>query len=131
MTESAPADLLARDVPELDLGASIIDDVHFTDHLCVVALGIDLDGTKHPLAVVDGSTENTTLVCGLMMGLRDRGLDTTRPILAVLAGAKALSAAVTEVFDHPLIQRCQPRHATHRAGTACRRRNCRIRLQHS
>ena len=73
----------------------------------MVALGIDIDGTKHPLAVVEGSTENTTLVKGLLVGLRDRGLDTTKPILAVLDGAKALKAAVQEVFDHPVIARCQ------------------------
>ena len=58
-------------------------------------------------ALVEGSTENTTLVRGLLVGLRDRGLDVTRPILAVLDGAKALSAAVKEVFDHPVIGRCQ------------------------
>ena len=58
--------------------------------LCVVALGIDIDGVKHPLALVEGSTENTTLVRGLLVGLRERGLDVTRPILAVLDGAKAL-----------------------------------------
>ena len=40
-------------------------------------------------------------------GLRDRGLDTTRPILVVIDGAKALRRAVTAVFDHPVIQRCQ------------------------
>jgi len=39
--------------------------------------------------------------------LRDRGLDTTRPILVVIDGAKALRRAVTDVFDHPVIQRCQ------------------------
>ena len=43
---------------------------------------------KHPLAPIEGSTENTTLVRGLLVGLRDRGLDVTRPILAVLDGAK-------------------------------------------
>jgi transposase-like protein len=107
MTETALADLLAADLSGLDLVAIMIDGVHFADHLCVVALGIGLDGTKHPLAVVEGSTENTTLVRGLLVGLRDRGLDVTRPILAVLDGAKALSAAVKEVFDHPVIGRCQ------------------------
>lgn len=107
LTETALADLLAGDLSHLDLVAVMIDGVHFADHLCVVALGIDLDGTKHPLAVVEGSTENTTLVRGLLVGLRDRGLDTTRPILAVLDGAKALAAAVTEVFDKPVIGRCQ------------------------
>ena len=107
MTETALTDLLAKDLSGLDLVAVMIDGVHFADHLCVVALGIDIDGVKHPLAVVEGSTENTTLVKGLLVGLRERGLDTTRPILAVLDGAKALTAAVKEVFDQPVIGRCQ------------------------
>jgi transposase-like protein len=107
MTETALADLLGKDLSCLDLVALMIDGVHFADHLCVVALGIDIDGTKHPLAVVEGSTENTTLVRALLVGLRERGLDVTKPILAVLDGAKALAAAVNDVFDHPVIQRCQ------------------------
>jgi putative transposase len=107
MTETALADLLAADLSGLDLVAIMIDGVHFADHLCVVALGIGIDGVKHPLAVVEGSTENTTLVRGLLVGLRERGLDVTTPILAVLDGAKALSAAVREVFDSPVIGRCQ------------------------
>jgi transposase-like protein len=107
MTESALADLLAADLSGLDLVALMIDGVRFAEHLCVVALGIDIDGTKHPLAVVEGSTENTTLVRGLLVGLRERGLDTTRPVLAVLDGARALAAAVREVFDQPVIGRCQ------------------------
>ncbi len=107
LTEHALADLLAADLSSVDLVALMIDGVHFADHLCVVALGIDIDGVKHPLAVVEGSTENTTLVRGLLVGLRERGLDTTLPILAVLDGAKALAAAVKEVFDHPVIARCQ------------------------
>lgn len=107
MTEHALGDLLAADLSGLDLVALMIDGVHFADHLCVVALGVDIDGVKHPLALVEGSTENTTLVRGLLVGLRERGLDVTRPILAVLDGAKALAAAVKEVFDHPVIGRCQ------------------------
>jgi putative transposase len=107
MTETALADLLAADLTGLDLVAIMIDGVHFADHLCVVALGIDIDGAKHPLALVEGSTENTTLVRSLLAGLRDRGLDVNQPILAVLDGAKALAAAVKEVFDHPVIARCQ------------------------
>jgi transposase-like protein len=107
MTETALTDLMAADLSGLDLVAIMIDGVHFADHLCVVALGIGIDGTKHPLAVVNGSTENTTVVRGLLVGLRNRGLDVTQPILAVLDGAKALSAAVKEVFDHPVIGRCQ------------------------
>jgi hypothetical protein len=107
MTETALADLLAADLSGLDLVAIMVDGVHFADHLCVVALGIDITGVKHPLALIEGSTENTTLVRALMVDLRERGLDVTRPILAVLDGSKALRRAVLEVFDHPVIARCQ------------------------
>jgi putative transposase len=106
-TETALADLLAQPLGDLDLVALMLDGVHFGEHVCVVALGIGIDGTKHPLALVEGDTENTTVVTDLLVGLRDRGLDTTRPILVVIDGAKALRAAVTRVFDHPVIARCQ------------------------
>jgi putative transposase len=106
-TETALAELMSRRLDDLDLVAFMVDGVHFGEHTCVVALGIGIDGTKHPLAVEEGSTENATLVTGLVTGLRDRGLDVTKPILAVLDGAKALSRAVKDVFDKPLIQRCQ------------------------
>jgi putative transposase len=106
-TETALADLLAAPLPDLDLVALMIDGVHFGEHVCVVALGIGIDGTKYPLALVEGDTENTTVVTDLLTGLRSRGLDVTRPILVVIDGAKALRAAVTRVFDHPVIARCQ------------------------
>ena len=106
-TETALADLMNRRLDGLDLVALMVDGVHFGEHTCVVALGIGIDGIKHPLAVEEGSTENATLVTDLITGLRERGLDVTRPILAVLDGAKALSRAVKDVFDKPLIQRCQ------------------------
>jgi putative transposase len=106
-TETALAELMARRLDDLDLVALMIDGVHFGEHTCIVALGIGIDGTKHPLAVEEGSTENATLATDLITGLRDRGLDVTRPILAVLDGAKALTRAVKDVFDQPLIQRCQ------------------------
>src|SRR2546423_6725188 len=98
---------MTRRLDDLDLVALMIDGVHFGEHTCVVALGIGIDGTKHPLAVEEGSTENATLVTDLITGLRARGLDVTKPILAVLDGAKALSRAVKDVFDQPLVQRCQ------------------------
>jgi len=106
-TETALAELLAADLSELDLVALLIDGVHFGDHLCVVALGISIDGTKYPLGLAEGSTENTAVVTDLLTGLRDRGLDTTRPMFVGIDGGKALRAAVTRVFTHPVIQRCQ------------------------
>ncbi len=56
----------------------------------VGALGVTADGTKMPLGVVEGSTENATVVRGLISGLRDRGLDADEGVLFVLDGAKAL-----------------------------------------
>jgi putative transposase len=106
-TETALAELMARRLDGLDLVAFMVDGVHFGEHTCVVALGIDIDGVKHPLAVEEGSTENATVVTDLITGLRDRGLDVTKPVLAVLDGAKALASAVKAVFDKPVIQRCQ------------------------
>jgi putative transposase len=106
-TETALTELMNADLSTLDLVVLMVDGVHFAEHTCVVALGIGVDGTKHPLALVEGSTENATLVRELLVGLRERGLDVTRPILAVLDGSRALSRAVRDVFDQPIIQRCQ------------------------
>ena len=107
MTETALAELLSRDLSGLDLVALMIDGVHFAESCCVVALGIGIDGVKHPLALVEGSTENATLVTGLLVDLRERGLDVTRPMLVCLDGSKALRKAVLDVLERPVIQRCQ------------------------
>jgi putative transposase len=107
MTETALAELLSRDLSGLDLVALMIDGVHFAESCCVVALGIDIDGVKHPLALMEGSTENATLVTDLLVDLRERGLDVTRPMLVCLDGSKALRKAVLDVLDRPVIQRCQ------------------------
>jgi putative transposase len=107
MTETALAELLAADLSGLDLVALMIDGVHFAQTCVIVALGIGIDGTKHPLALVEGATENATVVTELPVGLRERGLDVTRPILVGIDGSKALRKAVLDVLDHPVIQRCQ------------------------
>jgi transposase-like protein len=106
-TQTALAELLSVDLSGLDLVALMVDGVHFGEHTCVVALGIGIDGTKHPLSLVEGSTENATPVTDLIVGLRERGLDVTRLILVVLDGSKALRRAVLDVFDRPVIDRCQ------------------------
>jgi putative transposase len=113
-TEKALTELMAADLSAVDLVALMIDGVRFAEHTCIVALGISGDGTKVPLGVVEGSTENTTTVTDLLVGLRDRGLDVTRPVLVVIDGAKALAAGVRAVFDQPVIQRCQLHYAEQR-----------------
>ena len=81
MTETALAELLSQDLSGLDLVALMIDGVHFAESCCVVGLGVGIDGVKHPLALVEGSTENATLVTDLLVDLRRRGLNVTRPML--------------------------------------------------
>jgi len=106
-TERALAELLASDLSGLDLVALMVDGIRVAERTCVVALGITIDGTKVPLGLAEGATENTTVVTDLLVGLRDRRLEVTRPILVVIDGAKALRRAVGDVFDHPVVQRCQ------------------------
>jgi putative transposase len=65
------------------------------------------DGTKLPVGLWDGSTENTTVVRSLLADLVERGLRFEDGLLVVIDGAKALAAAVREVFGaKALVQRC-------------------------
>jgi putative transposase len=85
-----------------------VDGFDFAGHTMVGALGVTADGTKVPLGVVEGSTENASVVRHLIAGLRDRGLDASEGVLFVLDGAKALSKAVRDVFgNHAVIARCR------------------------
>ncbi len=60
-TETALDELLTAPLGELNLVALMIDGVHLGEHLYVVALGIGVDGTKHPLGL-GGRVEPGSLV---------------------------------------------------------------------
>jgi putative transposase len=114
-TETALAQLLCRDLSGLNIKVLMIDGEHVTDRCVVVALAIGADGTKVPVGLWDGSTENKTVVTALLADLVARGLDATDGLLVVLDGAKALSAAVKGVFGaQALIQRCTLHYAEQR-----------------
>jgi len=88
--------------------AIFIDGKEFAGEMMIVALGITAKGQKQVLGLRQGGTENAEVVTSLLANLVERGLDSSRPTLFVLDGAKALSAAVKRVFGkHALIQRCQ------------------------
>lgn len=106
-TGVALEELLSKDLSGLDLVALFVDGFGFGEHLMVGALGVDANGDKHPLGVIEGATENATVVADLLGDLQSRGLDTAAPILVVIDGSKALSAAVKRVFRRPAIQRCR------------------------
>jgi putative transposase len=106
-TKTALAELLARDLTALDIKVLMVDGEHLAEHCCVVALAITADGTKVPVGLWEGSTENKTVVTHLLADLVGRGLDAEDGLLVVIDGAKALSAAVTAVFGaNAAIQRC-------------------------
>jgi transposase-like protein len=106
-TRTALAELLSRDLSTLDVKVLMVDGEHLADRCCVVALAITADGTKVPVGLWDGATENKTVVRALLADLVSRGLDASDGLLLVLDGAKALSAAVREVFGAAaVIQRC-------------------------
>ena len=85
-----------------------IDGQRFGEHLIISAVGVDSEGKKHILGLGAGATENAAAVRGLLTHLRDQGLPTDRKYLFVIDGAKALQAAIDEVFgvDQP-VQRCR------------------------
>ena len=97
-TKKALADLLARDLTELDAAVLMIDGVDFAGFTCVVALIVTADGTKVPVGLRLGDTENKILVKALLADLVDRGLDYSGGLLVVVDGAKALATAVRAVF---------------------------------
>ena len=107
-TRTALAELLAADLSGLDTKVLMIDGVHIGDHCMVVALGIGADGTKTPLGLWEGATENTAVVKSLLADLVERGLSAEHGLPAVVDGGKALSAGLRRVFGNKvLIQRCQ------------------------
>jgi transposase-like protein len=106
-TETALAELLARDLTGLDIKVLMLDGEHLNVCCVVVALAIGADGTKVPVGLWDGATENKTVVRSLLADLVERGLNADDGLLVVIDGAKALAAGVREVFGaKALVQRC-------------------------
>lgn len=102
------AELCARPLDQTRWPIVMLDGVHLGEHLLVVALGVTDDGTKVPLGVAEGSTENAAVCTRLVANLADRGLDASRGVLFVIDGSKALAKAIRAAFGpKALIQRCR------------------------
>jgi len=102
-------DWLGADLSALDIMVVQIDGIHITEHLVLVAaIGIDSEGVKHPLGLIEGATEHGAVVQALIDNLVERGLDPAVPRLFIIDGSKALSKAIRRSFGrHTPIQRCQ------------------------
>ena len=91
-----------------DILVIYIDGQRFGSHHILSAVGIDVEGKKHILGIEPGATENAAAVKRLLTHLRDQGLPTDRKYLFVIDGAKALRAAIEEVFGvGQEVQRCR------------------------
>ena len=100
---------MASDLSKLDLLIIQIDGVHIEEDLMLLAaVGIDGDGGKHPLGVIEGATENAAVAQALLDNLVGRGLDPKACRLFIIDGAKALTKAIRNTFGRNTpIQRCQ------------------------
>ena len=106
-TKKALDELMSRDLGELEPVVVMIDGTDFAGECVVAAMAVTADGTKVPVGLRLGDTENTTVVADLLADLVDRGLDVTAGVLVVIDGGKALAAGVRRVFgEHAIIQRC-------------------------
>jgi transposase-like protein len=106
-TTKALGELMARNLADLDVAVLMIDGLDVAGQCVVVALVITADGTKVPVGLWLGDTENKTVVTALLADLVARDLDTSSGVLCVIDGAKALAAGVKKVFgDAAQVQRC-------------------------
>jgi transposase-like protein len=99
---------LATPLDALDIRIVLIDGIHFRDHIILLAVGVDAQGTKHVLALREGTTENATVCKALLADVRQRGLDLDRPTLFIIDGGTGLRKAIRETSGAlGVVQRCQ------------------------
>jgi len=111
MIEASEAEvevLLSRRFDDLKLVVIYVDGMAFGDHVMIGAVGVDVEGHKHVLAIREGATENATIVKELLEDLVARGVNPDHKRLFVIDGSKALRTAIHAVFgsQHP-VQRCR------------------------
>jgi len=95
--------LEGRDFPVILLDGTVLG-----DHVLLVAMGIEADGSKRVLGVVEGSSESEQAGRALLRNLIERGLAVERVRLFVVDGGKGVHAAIRKTFaGWALIQRCQ------------------------
>ena len=100
---------MAADLSGLDLLVIQIDGIYIEkDLILLAAVGIDGEGIKHPLGVLEAASENAAMVQALLDNLIERGLDPRVCRLFIIDGAKALRRAIRQTFgQYTPIQRCQ------------------------
>jgi len=107
-SEAALKRLLERRFDELELLIIYVDGMHFGNQCVLAAVGVDLQGGKHVLALREGATENAEAAKELLQHLVEHGVDPTRRRLFIIDGSKALRTAINAVFGAETpVQRCR------------------------
>jgi transposase-like protein len=100
--------LAVRRFDQVELLIIYLDGLVFGEHHVLGAVGVDAQGKKHVLGLVEGASENASSATTLLEDLVARGVDPQRRYLFVIDGSKALRAAINRVFGagNP-VQRCR------------------------
>ena len=107
-TSKRVEEFVSRRLEDLDVVVLVLDGLTVAEQSVVVALGIATDGSKHPLGLWQGSTENSRICTELLQDLLSRGLRVEEKLLCVIDGGKGLHKALDDVYGNvALIQRCQ------------------------
>jgi len=107
-SEAALKRLMERRYDDLDLLIIYIDGMQFQDQCVLAAVGVDVEGRKHVLALREGATENAEAAKDLLQHLVEHGVDPARRRLFVIDGSKALRTAINAVFGAEApVQRCR------------------------
>ena len=84
--------------------------MHFGEQCVLAAVGVDVEGRKHVLALREGATENAAAAKDLLRHLVEHGVDPARRRLFIIDGSKALRTAINAVFGaEPPVQKCRER----------------------
>src|SRR5207237_2108937 len=107
-SEAALQQLLERRFDDVELLIIYIDGMRFGDQCVLAAVGVDIQGCKHVLALREGATENAEAAKDLLQHLVEHGVDPARRRLFIIDGSKALRTAINAVFGRePPVPRCR------------------------
>jgi hypothetical protein len=92
---------MATDLSKLDLLVIQIDGIHIENDLVLLAaVGIDGDGVKHPLGVLEGATENAAVVPQESPHLSDRSKNVGEERLVLQHLGEAMHQRAQPVITH-------------------------------
>jgi transposase-like protein len=102
------AEFVSRPLGDVELVAMFLDAIEIAGKATILALGVTNDGTKVPLGLALGSTENAVVATDLLQNLLSRGLRIEGAILCAIDGGKGIRKALADVLgDRAVVQRCQ------------------------